>query len=188
MSEPTESTRLRHAWLRGYRTSDVELALARASLLGERLQHELEAARQRAQAMQTEIDELHNRVDGFRRREAELDEAVEQLRQQRAAFDRDAQSRGDSIVADAERRAAALRTEGLKELGVLQEQVEELLGLRTKLMHALRKAGEGIGRTIEHVESRLRLDDAPPGPGARPADDLADRLSRWTRGEGDRDS
>jgi chromosome segregation ATPase len=179
VTEPTEPTRLRRTWLRGYRTSDVEIAVARAALVTERLHHELEAAGQRARAMQTEIDELHSRVDGFRRREAELDAAVTHLRQQRDALDREAQAHSDSIVADAERRAATLRTEGLKELAALQEQLEELLGLRSKVMQALRKAGASIGRTLDQVAPPTQ--PAPRPDDARPADDLTDRLSRWTR-------
>ena len=184
MSETGQRPSLRRTWLRGYRTSDVEMALAQAALALERLQHENGAARSRAHAMQTEIDELHGRIDGFRRRELELDRALDELRRQRDALDREAQSRGEVVVAEAETRAAAMRTEMLRQVTELQEQVEQLLALRTSLTTALRKAGGEIGRTLEEVEAThtdLHAGEEPLGP--RPADDLADRLSRWTRDE-----
>ena len=42
MDEP----KLRRAWLRGYRQGDVELAVARATLIQEQQQYEIEAARE----------------------------------------------------------------------------------------------------------------------------------------------
>src|SRR5689334_8972030 len=121
---------LRRTWLRGYRTSDVEIALARSTLELERLQHEVDAGRSRAHAMQVEINELHSRIDGFRRREAELDHALEEVRRQREALEREAHARSEGIVTAAEIRAATLRTEALKQVNELQEQVEQLLTLR----------------------------------------------------------
>ena len=129
MSEP-QRAQLRRTWLRGYRTSDVEIVLAEARLTIERLQHENGAARSRAQAMQTEIDELHTRIDGFRRREAELDRAIEELRRQRDALHREAETAREQIVTEAETRAATLRTEALKQVTDLQEQVEQLLAAK----------------------------------------------------------
>src|SRR5437868_3706506 len=59
---------LRRAWLGGYRRSDVATVLARGDIDRERLQLELEAVTQRANAMQVEIRELHARIDARRRR------------------------------------------------------------------------------------------------------------------------
>jgi chromosome segregation ATPase len=184
MSEP-QRAQLRRTWLRGYRTSDVEIVLAEARLTLERLQHENGAARSRAHAMQTEIDELHGRIDGFRRREAELDRAIEELRHQRDVLRREAETRHEEIVSEAETRAATLRTEALRQVTDLQEQVEQLLALRANLTAALKKAGGDIGRTLEEVEA---TPDQLPGEstlGPRPADDLAARLQRLTRDDPD---
>jgi chromosome segregation ATPase len=164
---------LRRTWLRGYRTSDVEIALARVSLEAERLRHEVDAGRSRTQAMQTEINELHARIDGFRRREAELDRALEDVRRRREELDREAHARGEGIVAEAETRASALRTSTLKQVAELQSQLEQLLELRQNLIASLRRAGEGLDRALEQA--------GPPEPELRPADELAERLSRLTR-------
>jgi chromosome segregation ATPase len=182
VSETGQRALLRRTWLRGYRRSDVEVAIAQANLQLERLHHENGAARSRAQAMQTEIDELHHRIDGFRRREAELDRALEELRHQRDLLEREAQHRGEAVVAEAETRAASLRTDALRQVSELQEQVEQLLALRASLTAALRKANGEIGQALEDVES---APDALPDEGTlvRPADDLASRLQRWTRDE-----
>jgi cell division septum initiation protein DivIVA len=177
MGDRPERAELRRTWLRGYRASDVEIALARSSLQQERLQLELDAFRQRTQAMQTEIDDLHGRIEGFRSREAELDGALAQLRRQHETLRREAETRQQALIAEAERKAAGLRTEALRELGEVQEQVEELLGLRTRLVRALRSAGEQIDRTLESVGTH----ETEPPPLPRPAEDLADRLSRLTR-------
>ena len=73
-------TKLRRSWLRGYRQGDVELAVARATLLQEQLQHELEATKARANAMQTEITELHRRVETYRQRETEMANSLDEMR------------------------------------------------------------------------------------------------------------
>jgi chromosome segregation ATPase len=180
MGDRPERAELRRTWLRGFRASDVEIALARSSLQQERLQVELDAYRQRVQAMQVEIDDLHGRVDGFRGREAELDAALTELRRQHDALRREAETRQQALLAEAERKAAGLRTEALRELSEVQEQVEELLALRGRLVRALRSAGEQIDRTLESVGT---AHEPEPPPLPRPAEDLADRLSRWTRDE-----
>lgn len=182
MSQTGQNAPLRRTWLRGYRTSDVEIALAQANLGLERLQHENGAARSRAQAMQTEIDELHRRIDAHRRREGELEHAVGELRRERDRLAGELEARGPEAQAEVETRVATMRTEMLRQVSELQEQVEHLLALRTSVTAALRKAGGDIGRTLQEVESSA--DDEPLGElGPRPADDLADRLSRWTRDE-----
>ena len=116
----SEQPQLRRAWLRGYRQGDVELAVARATLANEQLQHELSATSARANAMQTEIAELHRRVDAFRERETELATALEGIRERQEQVERDAANRAQQIVSDAEQRSASLRTEGLRQVGELQ--------------------------------------------------------------------
>src|SRR3954453_4810635 len=106
-----DDNQLRRAWLRGYRQGDVELAVARATLAREQLQHELSATSARANAMQTEIAELHRRVDAFHQREQELTRALDELRDRREQIEREASNRAQQIVSEAEQRSASLRTE-----------------------------------------------------------------------------
>src|SRR6476469_9765632 len=103
----SDDTKLRHAWFRGYRQGDVELAVARATLTQEQLQQELEATRARANAMQTEITELHRRIEMSRQRERELTTSLDEVRQRRDQLERDTASRAQQIVGEAEQRAAA---------------------------------------------------------------------------------
>ncbi|HEV7640097.1 MAG TPA: DivIVA domain-containing protein, partial [Gaiellaceae bacterium] len=146
-----DDTTPRRAWLRGYRQGDVELGFARATLLQEQLQHELEATRARANAMQTEITELHRRVDSFRQRESELTAALDEVRERRDKLERDSSSRAQQIVGEAEQRAAALRTEGLRQVGELQQQVEQLLGLRAGLSAALKRVTQDISDSLDRL-------------------------------------
>ncbi|HVV58231.1 MAG TPA: DivIVA domain-containing protein [Gaiellaceae bacterium] len=183
MSARPDTAGLRRTWLRGYRTSDVEIALARSSLELERLRLEVDAGRSRARAMQMEIDHLHGRIDAYRGREAELDASIAELRQQRDLLQREAQAKSETIVADAERRAAGLRTESLRELGELQDQVEQLLSLKARLVRAFRSAGEQIENVLESISLAAAQADEAPAPGTRPVDDLRERLSHWTRDE-----
>ncbi len=163
---------LRRAWLRGYRQGDVELATARSTLHREQLQIELEGARARANAMQTEITELHRRLDDLRKREQTVTAELDALRERQEATERDATSRAHEIVADAERRSAALRTDGLRQVGELQLQVEQLLGLRAGLSAALKRVTQDISdsldrlaaapaRAIEHIPTQQPADASP---------------------------
>jgi DNA anti-recombination protein RmuC len=146
-----EETRPRRAWLRGYRQGDVELSTARATLVREQLQIELEGTRARAAAMQTEITELHRRVDDLRKREQTLTADLEAARDRHEAMERDAGSRANEIVAEAERRSAAVRTEGLRQVGELQQQVEQLLGLRAGLSAALKRVTQDISDSLDRL-------------------------------------
>src|SRR5947207_10627328 len=103
MSNTVDTQQLRRAMFRGYRLGDVELYVARTTLALEQLQRELDATRQKASAMQSEINDLHNRIDGSRRREAELDRTLNELRSQRDTLERETRERGETIVAEAER-------------------------------------------------------------------------------------
>jgi len=179
----SDDTKLRHAWFRGYRQGDVELAVARATLTQEQLQHELEATRARANAMQTEITELHRRVESFRQRETELTTALDEVRQRRDQLERESTSRAQQIVGDAEQRAAALRTEGLRQVGELQQQVEQLLGLRAGLSAALKRVTQDISDSLDRLAAApaRAVEQIPPPRQAPPSsDDVDERFARWS--------
>jgi uncharacterized coiled-coil DUF342 family protein len=151
-----DTNNLRRAWLRGFRQGDVELALARGTLLEEQLQHELEASKARADAMQTEITELHRRLESFRQQEHELKKAVDQMRDRREQAEHDAQTQAETIVGEAEQRAAAQR--------VTQD-----------IADALDRLGAAPARAVEQI---------PPHPAAEPAaGDADERFVRWSDSE-----
>jgi chromosome segregation ATPase len=179
-------SKLRRAWLRGLRQGDVELAIARGTLLQEQLQHELEATKARANAMQTEITELHRRVESFRQRETEMSTALDELRHRRDQLEREANTRAQTIVGEAEQRAAALRTEGLRQVGELQQQVEQLLGLRAGLSAALKRVTQDIADSLDRLGAApaRAVEQIPPHPAAdAPADDVDERFARWSDSE-----
>lgn len=177
---------LRRAWLRGYRQGDVELTIARATLTHEQLQYELEATRARANAMQTEITELHRRINSSRQREHELTSALDEVRQRREQLERDSSSRAQQIVGDAEQRAAALRTEGLRQVGELQQQVEQLLGLRAGLSAALKRVTQDIADSLDRLAAApaRAVEQIPPqaAPEA-PSPEVDERFARWSDAE-----
>ncbi len=180
-----DDTNLRRAWLRGYRQGDVELAVARATLTKEQLQHELEATRARAAAMQTEITELHRRVEAFRQRENELSAALDEVRQRREQLERETNARAQQVIGDAEQRAAALRTEGLRQVGELQQQVEQLLGLRAGLSAALKRVTQDIADSLDRLAAAParaveQLPPQTPPPGSPASDDVDERFARWS--------
>src|SRR3954451_6050235 len=142
---------LREAWFPGYPPRDGELAIARSTLQREQVQLDLDATRARANAMQTEITELHRRVEDLRRREQEVSRALDELRERRESLERDASQQAHTIVADAEQRAAALRTEGLRQVGELQLQVEQLLGLRAGLSVALKRVTQDVADALDRL-------------------------------------
>ncbi|HZQ82659.1 MAG TPA: hypothetical protein VFB25_11855 [Gaiellaceae bacterium] len=179
-----EQPDLRRAFFRGYRQGDVELALARATLLREQLQVELDAARARSAAMQTEITELHRRIDDQRRREIELGQALDDLRERRDALERDASSRAQRILSDAEQRATAIRTDGIRQVGELQLQVEQLLGLRAGLSAALKRVTQDISDSLDRLAAAparaIEHNVAPPPHSTAPetADEIDERFFR----------
>ena len=181
----SEQPQLRRAWFRGYRQGDVELAVARTTLANEQLQHELSATSARANAMQTEIAELHGRVDAFRQRETELATALEGLRERQEEVERDAANRAQQIVSDAEQRSAALRTEGLRQVGDLQLQVEELLGLRAGLSAALKRVTRDIADALDRLAAApARAVEQIPPPSEHAADDADPRFASWSPADG----
>jgi chromosome segregation ATPase len=188
-----DDTKIRRAWLRGYKQGDVELTVARATLVHEQLQHELGAARARANAMQTEINELHKRVDLFRQREADLTRAMDDVRERREQLERDATTQARQLVTDAEQRAAALRTDGLRQVGELQQQVEQLLGLRAGLSAALKRVTQDISDSLDRLAAApaRAVEQIPAHKPHTPhtadtpsAEDADEHLARWT-GEDD---
>jgi chromosome segregation ATPase len=176
-----EDPKLRRAFFRGYRRGDVELAIARSTIAQEQMQHELEGARARANAMQTEINELHRRLDAFRQHDEELTRALDEMRQRREQLEREATMRAQALVGEAERRAAALRTEGLRQVGELQQQVEQLLGLRAGLSAALKRVTQDISDSLDRLAAApaRAVEQASPPP-STPADDVAARWSTDT--------
>jgi chromosome segregation ATPase len=179
-----DDSNLRRAFFRGYRQGDVELALARATLREEQLQLELEATKARVNAMQTEITELHRRIDIFMNRERELTSALDEMRQRREQMEREADVRAARIVGDAEQRAAALRTEGLRQVGELQLQVEQLLGLRAGLSAALKRVTQDIADALDRLAAApaRAVEQIPPTPPAAEMTEAEaeERFMRWS--------
>ncbi|MFL5962395.1 MAG: DivIVA domain-containing protein [Gaiellaceae bacterium] len=172
----------RRAWLRGYRQGDVELAIARATLAQEQLQHELDAARARANEMQTELKELNRRVDSFRQRETELTAALDEVRERREQLERESKARAQEIVGEAEQRAATLRTEGLRQVGELQQQVEQLLGLRAGLSTALKRVTQDISDSLDRLAAApaRAVEQIQTHPAPESSDDVDERFARWS--------
>ena len=161
---------LRRAWVGGYRQADVDAALSRAQAERERLQLELDAATQRTNAMQMEIRELHDRIDRLRQSESSVTRSLELMRNRREQMDRDARQRAQELVLEAEERAAKLKIEGLRQVGELQRQVEQLLGMRAGLTQGMQRLSEDLAAAM------ARLAAAP----ATAIDyEPEDQLSRW---------
>jgi chromosome segregation ATPase len=179
-----DEPKLRRAFLRGYRQGDVELALARSTLAREQLELELDAARARSNAMQTEIGALHRRIDNFTERERALTRELDDLRSRREQIEREAGARASRIIGDAEQRAAALRTEGLRQVGELQLQVEQLLGLRAGLSAALKRVTQDIADALDRLAAApaRAVEQIPPPPAeeAMTADEAEERYVRWS--------
>jgi chromosome segregation ATPase len=146
-----EQPELRRALFRGYRRADVELALARATIARERVALELEATRVRADDLQGEVEVLREQIADHRRRETELLAALDEMRDRREAIEREARVRAEEIVTEARERAAGLRTEQLKEVGELQDNVEQLLGLRSGLTATLKRTIQEVGGVLERL-------------------------------------
>jgi chromosome segregation ATPase len=136
---------------RGYKRSDVDAATQRSQLQIERLEYELGGMTQRSNAMQIEIRELHARIDQMREREASLSSSLNEMRARREQIERESSARAQSLMLDAEERAAALKTEGLRQVGELQRQVEQLLGMRSGLTQALQRLSEDIAGAMARI-------------------------------------
>ena len=136
---------------RGYRRSEVDTAKMRSDLRIEQLEYELSNMTQRANAMQIEIRELYSRLDELRERENSLAASLDEMRARREQTERELEARARQVMVDASERAAALKTEGLRQVGDLQRQVEQLLGMRTGLTHALQRLSEDIAGAMARV-------------------------------------
>ena len=176
----SDEPKLRKSWLRGYRRGDVDLAVARATIAHEQLQHELEGTKARANAMHAEIKDLHRRLDDLRGREQQLTRTLDEFRERREQLEQEAHTRARSIIGDAEQRAAALRTEGLRSVGELQQQVEQLLGLRAGLSIALKRVTEDISDSLDRLAAApARAIEQTPPP-SEPVNEPDPRFARWS--------
>jgi chromosome segregation ATPase len=161
---------LRRAWLGGYKRADVAATLSRSEIDREALQRELDAVTQRANAMQLEIRELHARIDGLRQSETSLSRSLDEMRERRDQMDRESRHRAQELVLEAESRAAMLKTEGLRQVGDLQGQVELLLGMRAGLTQAMQRLSEDLAGAMARLAASpaTAIDYQPE-----------DQLSRW---------
>lgn len=160
----------RRSW-RGYNRSDVEVSAARDALRVEQLEFELEGMTQRANAMQIEIRQLHARVDELRTREASLARSLDEVRERRELIERESEARAKQTLLEAEERASALKTDGLRQVGELQRQVEQLLGMRTGLTQAMQRLAEDIAGAMARIAA------APATSIDRP---IEDQVERWS--------
>ena len=173
-SEPA----LRRTRFGGFRRGDVEAALAHDQLVVSRLELELHAATQRVNGLQLEVAELQARIETGREREQTLARSLGDIQERRDQMDREARHRAEQLVRDAEDVVASLKTEGLRQVGELQGQVETLLGLRTTLTHAMQ------GLSADLAAAMARLASAPAT-----AIDLRpdDQLARWAQAQDPQD-
>lgn len=155
---------------RGYKRSEVDVAVARSVLRIEQLEHELEGMTQRANAMQIEIRELHGRIDDMREREASLAASLNEMRERRDQVERETSARAQQVLFEAQERATALKSEGLRQVGELQRQVEQLLGMRSGLTQALQRLSEDIAGAMARVAA------SPATAIDRPVED---QVARW---------
>ena len=122
--------------------------------------------RTRADELEREVEELRSQIVNHRQREVELLAALDEVRDRRESFEREARARADEILAEARERAATIRTEGLREVGELQEHVEQLLGLRSGLTATLKRTMEEVGGVLDRLAGRgkteAKAEPAPP--------------------------
>jgi len=136
---------------RGYRRSEVDAAKMRSDLRIEQLEYELSNMTQRANSMQIEIRDLYGRIDTMRERENSLSASLDEMRSRRDQMDRESEARARQVILAAEERSATLKTEGLRQVGELQRQVEQLLGMRSGLTHALQRLSEDIAGAMARI-------------------------------------
>jgi cell division septum initiation protein DivIVA len=156
---------------RGYRRDEVDRFAADAVTAAGRMQQELDAASARSQAMAVEIRELHARVDQLREREAAVSRALDEMREQREQFEREARRQAQELVQEAQERAMLLKTEGIRQVGELQAQVEQLIGMRAGLTQALQRLSEDLAGAM------ARLASSPATAIDRP---IEHHLERWS--------
>jgi cell division septum initiation protein DivIVA len=159
---------------RGYRPDEVDAALERRDGALDRLRAAAGAADARAKAMQVEIQDLHERLDAQRRRESEATSALEELRTRREQIEQDARAQAQQTMLEAQERATLLKTEGLRQVGELQAQVEQLIGMRAGLSQALQRLSEDIAAALARIAA------APATAIDRPVEHHVERWSRET--------
>lgn len=164
-----------HRSFRGYRRGDVDLAVSRYEMRTEQLEYELGNMTQRANAMQVEIQELHARIDTMREREASLARALDEMRARRDQMERESQSRAQQVLVEAEERAASVKMEGLRQVGELQRQVEQLIGMRAGLTQALQRLSEDLAGAMARIAAApmMPVDPRPPVP-------VEEHVARWS--------
>jgi chromosome segregation ATPase len=169
LAVPTDQS-LRRSRFRGYRRADVETALAHGQLLRTRLELDLDAAVRRISALELEVHELNHRLDAGREREASLAQSLEEIRQRREQTEQESRHRATQLVHEAEERAASLKTEGLRQVGELQAQVESLLEMRTTFTHTMQRLSEDLAAAMARLAA---------GPATAIDYRPEDQLSRW---------
>jgi chromosome segregation ATPase len=155
---------------RGYDRSEVDAAAARALGDAAELNAQLDASEARASAMQVEITELHAQIDRLREREGQTTRALEELRADRERLERESRVEAQQLLLEAKERATLLKTEGLRQVGELQAQVEQLVGMRAGLTQALQRLSEDIAAAMARIAS------APATTIDRPVEH---HLERW---------
>jgi chromosome segregation ATPase len=145
-------TRLRRAWLRGYRTVDVELTVAQLRLSLQATEQELASATRRVDELTQEVGDLRERDLAVRAKEIELIEALSAVRQERERLGAEAEARARELVLDAEAQAAEARSEALVRVEELERQTDALLALRHRLVANVRLAVEEIQSAVRTVD------------------------------------
>lgn len=145
--------------------------MAGADVRAEQLEWALNAATQRSRAMQIEIDELHARVLAVREREEALRRTLDELHAHRELRDREAIIRANAVVLEAEERAQLLKTEAIRQVGELQRQVEQLLGMRAGLTQAMRRISEDIAGAMARLAT---------SPATAIDHQVEDQVARWS--------
>lgn len=168
---PVSEHVFRRSFFRGYRRGDVDSAVAGADARAEQLEWALNAATQRSRAMQIEIDELHARVLAVREREEALCRTLDELHAHRELRDREALVRANAVVLEAEERAQLLKTEAIRQVGELQRQVEQLLGMRAGLTQAMRRISEDIAGAMARLAT---------SPATAIDHQVEDQVARWS--------
>lgn len=157
---------------RGYRRAEVDAFVANAGAAAGQMRQELDAANARAAAMLVEIKDLHERVDRLREREEAATKKLDEVREQREQLERDARRQAQEVVQEAQERAVLLKSEGLRQVGELQAQVEQLIGMRAGLTQALQRLGEDLAGAM------ARLASAPATSIDRP---IEHHVERWSQ-------
>lgn len=157
---------------RGYRRAEVDAFVANAAAAAGQMRQQLDAANARTAAMLVEINDLHERVDRLREREEAATKRLDELREQREQLERDARRQAQEVVQEAQERAVLLKSEGLRQVGELQAQVEQLVGMRAGLTQALQRLGEDLAAAM------ARLASAPATSIDRP---IEHHVERWSQ-------